>query len=178
MKKTVIIIAILLIITLPLSAVTYSGGVKAALGGVLIKNTSLSYEEGLRDALRASVTLMPASFVVGDFDLGLYATLSFQGSTSVSAFTRLLGYTGLSIGFVSDYLLTDSFSLGLSLGSGYSVTETVRTGSAFLETAFSLSYRITDNFAASAEAGLLYRKERLEFPLIFSLTLRPFLRGR
>lgn len=176
MKKAALILTLIFLLTLPLAAVRYSAGVKASLGGVIMKNSTLSYEEGLRDALRASVTVMPASFMVDKFDLGLYATLSFQGSTSVSAYTRLLGYSALSVGFSSDYLITDSLSLGLSLGAGYSITEKVRTAGAFLESAFSVSYRITDNFAAGAEAGLMYRKERLEFPISLSFTVRPFLK--
>ena len=178
MKKTVILLVLFMVISIPLFAVNYSGGVKASLGTVMIKNTSLSYEDAMRKAVRASVTLLPASFIVGDFDLGLYATIMFQGSTSVSACTRLLGYTGISAGFSSDYLLSDSFSVGLSLGAGYSVTETVKTGSAFLEGALSLTYRITGNFSASLETGLMYRSTRLEIPVSFSLTVKPFAKRR
>lgn len=178
MKKTVILIILVMVLTLPLFAINYSGGVKAAMGGVMMKNTSLSYEDNLREAVRVSVTLMPASFIVGNFDLGIYASLICQGSTSVSGYTRILGYRGLSAGFSSAYLLSESLSIGLSLGAGYSVTDTVNTGSAFLESALSLSCRITGNFSASLETGLMYRSTRLEIPVSFALSVKPFAKRR
>lgn len=177
MKKALPVAVLVILLSMPLHAVRYSGGIRATFASVLMKNTSLAHEEALRDSMKATVTLLPASFITGNFDLGLYASLSLQGSTATSGYTRILGNTGLSVGFSSEYLFNEYFSLGLSLGAGYSVTEKVKSGSAFLESYLSASYRVTRYLSASFDTGFIYRRERLELPISFSMRLHPFLKG-
>ena len=177
MKKALPVAVLVILLSMPLHAVRYSGGIRTTFAAVLMKNTSLAHEEALRDSMKATVTLLPASFITGNFDLGLYASLSLQGSTATSGYTRILGNTGLSVGFSSEYLFNEYFTLGLSLGAGYSVTEKVKSGSAFLESNLSASYRVTRYLSASFDTGIIYRRERLEFPISFSMRLHPFLKG-
>ena len=61
------------------------------------------------------------------------------------------------------------------IGTGYLLTNDLYFGSAFLELIICNSYFITKNVSLSLDTGIRYKKERFEFPIVFSLTYKPFL---
>ena len=176
MKKTLLFTILFLFILLPVFSVNYSGGVKVGFGKSILKNQSLNFEDDLRDALRCEITLEPACFIISNFDIGCYIQIVYQGDSSIINYTKIIGYSSLSLGLQSKYYITKSYSLGLMLGTGYLLTKELYIGSAFLEFLISNSYFITKNVALSLDLGVRYKKERFEFPIVFSLTYKPFVK--
>ena len=176
MKKIFLFTVLFIFISLPVFSINYSGGVKASFGQSVLKNRSLNYESDLREALRCELQLEPASFIVSNFDIGIYLQLSYQGDTNIINYTKLIGYTALSLGLSTAYYITDSYTIGLMLGTGYSITNKLMIGSAFLECRLSNSYFITKNVSLSLNCGLIYKKERFEIPFTFSIAYKPFIK--
>ena len=173
MKKTLLFTILFLFVLLPVFSVNYSGGVKVGFGKSVLKNQSLNFEDDLRDALRCEITLEPACFIISKFDLGCYIQLSYQGDSSIINYTKILGYSSLSLGVMGQYYITNSYSLGAMIGTGYLLTNDLYFGSAFLELIICNSYFITKNVSLSLDTGIRYKKERFEFPIVFSLTYKP-----
>ena len=176
MKKTLLFTILLLSFIQPVFSLNYSGGIKVGFGQSLFKNQALNYEENLRDALRGEITIEPASFIISNFDLGCYVQLTYQGDSSIINYTKIIGYTSLSLGLKGSYYITKRYSLGLMIGTGYLLNNDVPIGSAFLEFSLTNSYYITKNVSLSFDSGLRYRRERFEFPIIFSITYKPFIK--
>ncbi|MDD7589222.1 hypothetical protein, partial [Bullifex porci] len=118
------------------------------------------------------------SLIVSNFDIGIYLKLSYQGDTNNINNTNLIGYKALKLVLSTAYYITDSYTIGLMLGTGYSITNKLMIGSAFLECRLSNSYFITKNVSLSLNCGLIYKKERFEIPFTFSIAYKPFIKER
>lgn len=176
MKRTLLITVLVFGLISSAFALNYTGGIKVGFGTSMLKNSALNYESELREALRCEITLTPVAFRLSNFDIGLYTQFALQGDTAIRSYTKILGYSSLSIGLSTYYCFTNSYQLGLNIGAGYSISKELVTGSAFLEATLVNTYNITRTFSVSLDTGLRYKKERFEFPITFSFSLKPFIR--